>query len=118
MPFPEEAIWDLVNDGWDRMSFKQRNLWAAIKRMPEEWELKGHGRCWVVAIIGERVVYYNHYERGFNFSSWTRYGVIEHFQALQFGLEEAVQAQLDLISSGVPSEPTTSGPFAGELSRR
>ncbi len=88
MPFPEEAIWDLINDGWGRMSFKQRNLSAAIKRKPEEWELKAmvDVGLWQILV-----------------SAWC---ATTTMRARVQGLEEAVQAQLDLISSGVPSEPT------------
>lgn len=79
MTLSEEQLWDEINAGWSRMSFKQRNLWEAIKRSPEQWELKGYGPCWVVAMIGETVIYYNHFEYGFNRSSWTSYGIIDDF---------------------------------------
>jgi len=114
MAFPEEHVWDKINDGWSRMSFKQRNLWSVIKRTPEEWELKGYGPCWVVAMIGEAVIYYNHFEYGFNHSSWSQFGVIDEFKSLQLGLEDAVQAQLDLVRTGYGVGPRSSGPIAGE----
>jgi hypothetical protein len=114
MRFSEETLWDHINDGWSRMSFKQRNLWDAIKRSPEEWDLKGYGPFWVVAIIGETVIYYNHFEYGFNRSSWTAFGFIDQFQSLQFELEQAAQVQLDIINSGYDVGPRSSGPIAGE----
>ncbi len=114
MHFPEERLWDHINDGWSRMSFKQRKFWDAIKRSPEEWELKGYGPCWVVAMIGEVVLYYNHYEHGFNRSPWSRFGIIEQYQSLQDELEDAVQRQLNNLEAGYDVGPWTSGPIAGE----
>jgi len=114
MVFPEEQLWTEINDGWSRMSFSQRNLWAAIKRPPERWELNGYGPCWVVAILGETVIYYNHFEHGFNCSPWSQFGAIEQFHSLQSSLGDAVQAQLNLITTGYDSGPRESGPTAGE----
>lgn len=114
MRFPEEKLWDHINDGWSRMSFQQRKFWDAIKRPPEEWELKGFGPCWVVALIGEVVIYYNHFEYGFNRSSWSQFGVIERYQSLQDELEGAVQRQLNSLEAGYDVGPWTSGPVAGE----
>jgi hypothetical protein len=99
MVLPEEQLWTEVNDGWSRMSFNQRNLWAANKRPPERWELNGYGPCWVVAILGETVIYYNHFEHLFNCSPWSQFGAIEQFHSLQSSLGDAVQAQLNLITT-------------------
>ncbi|WP_172724537.1 hypothetical protein [Neorhizobium tomejilense] len=114
MSFPEEKLWNEINDGWSRMSFKQRKLWEAIKRTPDEWTLQGYGPCWVVALIGETVIYYNHFEHGFNRSPWSQYGVVDHYQSLQSRLDEAVQMQLDIVDTGYDVGPWASGPIAGE----
>ena len=114
MSYSEELLWDNINEGWSRMSFKQRKLWSVIKRMPEEWELKGYGPCWVVALLGQSVIYHNHFEHGFNRSSWSKFGFIDHYQSLQHGLEESIQQQLDIIATGYDVSPWTSGPFPGE----
>lgn len=117
MSFPEERLWDHLNDGWSRMSWKQRSLWDAIKVAPVQWELRGHGPCWVVALLGETVIYYNHFEHGFNRSTWSRLGVIDDYQALQLGLEGAVQMQLARIENGHDIGPWTSGAIPGEYSK-
>ncbi|MBY5317929.1 hypothetical protein AB9F45_17910 [Rhizobium leguminosarum] len=114
MSFPEELVWDKINDGWTRMSRKQRFLWEAIKRMQEEWELRGYDRCWVVALMGPTVIYYNHFESGFNLSPWHQYGYIERYQSLQYGLEQAVQRQLAIIDTGHDTGPWGSPPMPGE----
>jgi hypothetical protein len=116
MSLSEEEIWDEINDGWARMSFKQRNLWEAIKRLPEEWEVRGYGPCWVVALIGSAVIYYNHSEHGFNRSTWSRYGVIDDYQSMDWALEDAIRQQIDIINSGYDVGPWSGPPVAGEYS--
>ncbi|MVA57569.1 hypothetical protein [Agrobacterium vitis] len=81
MSFPEEKIWDHINDGWSQMSFRQRKLWEMIKRLPEEWEVPGYGLCWVVALMGNEVIFYDHFEEGFARSSWSQYGVVDQYQS-------------------------------------
>ncbi|WP_246660197.1 hypothetical protein [Rhizobium sp. FKL33] len=115
---PEEKIWDEINTGWSRMSFRQRHLWEAIKRPPEEWTLSSYGPCWVVAIIGATVVYYNSYEGGFDLSPWTRYGVIDAYQGLQYDLAGAVERLQTMIESGVEAGPHGSRPSAREFQPR
>ena len=117
MSFPEEIVWDKINDGWTRMSRKQRFLWEAIKRMPEEWQLRGFSRCWVVALMGPTVIYYNHHEEGFELSIWYQYGYIEQYQGFQYGLEQAVQRQLDILDLGYDAGPRGSAPIPGEYKK-
>ncbi|MBB5662818.1 hypothetical protein GGE68_000990 [Rhizobium leguminosarum] len=114
MSFSEEQLSDEINESWTRMSFKQRYLWEAIKRPPEQWQLRGYGSCWTVALIGSTVIYYNQFEHGFNASNWFEHGVIAQYQSLNWGLEDVLQRQLDIINSGYDVGPWASPPIAGE----
>lgn len=105
MSYSEERLWDLINDSWTRMSHEQRRFWEMIKLLPEEWELKNYGACWVVGLIGRTVIYYNHFEHGFNCSTWLQQGVIEQYQSMQWELEDAIQQQLDIFKAGHPVGP-------------
>lgn len=96
MSISEEKLWDEINDGWSRMSFKQRRLWENIKRLPEEWQVTGYGPFWVVALVGEKVVFYDHIEEGFSRSSWSQYGIVDRYQSGD-SLEYAVQMLLNNI---------------------
>lgn len=113
---PEDRLWDHINDGRDRMNGSLRRFWDAICVPPEEWRLDGYGTMWVVALIGRRVVYYNHFEHGFNASPWTAYGVIDHYQSLQSELDEAIQRQYEIIRTGYDIGPSSSPPIAGKFS--
>jgi hypothetical protein len=51
----EARLWDLMNDGRDRMTFPQKRLWQAIRINPQSWSNTTYGphtRFWVVALIG------------------------------------------------------------------
>jgi hypothetical protein len=113
MSYSEERLWDLIKDSWTRMSYEQRRFWEMIKLLPEEWELKNYSPCWVVGLIGPTVIYYNHFENGFNRSLWLRYGIIEQYQSMQWELEDAVQQQLDIFESGYAVGPWEDHPPRG-----
>ena len=116
-PTTEEGLWDLLNSAWERMTFPQRNLWEVIKIDPKKWKQhpwgnKGGG-FWVVAILGNIIVWYNDIEEGFNLSNYKIYGIIEEYWCNQDELEITVQNLLNLIQSGY-STPKTSPPIPGE----
>ncbi len=113
MSFSEEALCDLINAGWDRMNREQRLLWDAVRLLPQEWELVSYGPCWAIGVMGPKVIYYNHHEYGFNWSSWSKFGFIDHYQSLQWELNEAIQQQLDFIRTGYDVGPKSSPPIAG-----
>lgn len=111
--FPEEALWELINSGGERMTQAQRGMWEAIRVSPALWALPGYGPFWVVGLIGARVVYYNHIEDGFNASGWSTFGTIDHYQSLQGTLDEAIQRQLDIIAMGCDAGPWSGPPVPG-----
>ncbi len=117
MDYSEEKLWDQINDGWSRMSRDQKLFWDAVKILPTQWELRGHGPYWVVGLIGQNAVYFNHQEGGFNRSAWRALSILEHYQSMQWGLHEAIANELDIMRSGYNSGPKTTGPLPGEFKR-
>jgi hypothetical protein len=112
--YPEEKLWDHINDGRDRMNGSLRRFWDAICVPPEEWRLDAYGQAWIVALIGRRVIYYNHHEHGFNLSPWQIYGVVDRYQSDQYGLEEAVERALEIVRTGEDRGPWSSPPLPGK----
>lgn len=82
------------------MSFKQRNLWNAIKRMPEEWEIRENYRVWVVALMGETAIYYDHIEEEFALAQWSQFGNIGNCKSSSWTLPQAVQMLMNTIETG------------------
>jgi len=111
-PISEVAIWDKLNASLDRMGTRQKKLWEAIKIVPVKWSQTPYGDLgggfWAVGILGQTVLWFNDIEDGFNYSSYSHYGIIDDYYCNQSELEEAVQRLLNLIDTGYES-----GQFAG-----
>lgn len=114
----EAAVWHLINEGRDGMSFAQRRLWDTISIDPEQWSHRTSAgndlRIWVVALIGRTVISYNHLEYGFDRSSFVRYGEIAQLGWGQSELEVAVQDVLNELEFGRRTAPIVSEPKPGE----
>ncbi|ASK32832.1 hypothetical protein CEY12_19485 [Chryseobacterium sp. T16E-39] len=71
---------------------------------PQKWNEKEYGNegngFWVVAIVGQRVIWYNDIEEGFNISSYKEYGEIEEYLCNQDELKYAVMKLYKLIKFG------------------
>jgi len=79
-------------------------LWEAIKITPEKWSeqaygLEGEG-FWVVAVIGNRAIWFNDIEDGFNCSSYKVPGKLAEYFCNQDELEIAVQNIFRIIETG------------------
>jgi hypothetical protein len=59
-PLSEVELWDKLNQAWDRMTLEQRQVWEAIRVLPQKWALTPYGKqgggFWVVGLIGRTVV--------------------------------------------------------------
>ena len=111
-PISEEKVWDLIIAAEGRMSFAQQRLWNVIKVIPHKWSQEPWGNLgggfWVVAVVGDSILWYNDIEDGFNISRYVAFGKIEEYWCNQDDLEHSVQQILALIESG--SAPYKCGP--------
>ena len=116
-PTTEAEIWHKINSSFVRMSLAQRRLWEIIKIVPEKWEQDPYGKegggFWVVALIGNSVIWYNDLEDGFNRSAFQEYGKLGEYWANQDELEMAVQCILNEIKDGYDSAAYASPPRPG-----
>jgi len=111
-PISSDELWGKINSACTRMDVHQERLWEAIRITPEKWALHPWGDLgggfWVVAIIGEMVVWYNDIEDGFNRSNYEKYGTINQYRCNQDELEHSIQQIMDFISTAYDN-----GPFVG-----
>ena len=80
------------------------NFWQLIKTKPSKWNeptfgIEGNG-FWVVAICGQKVIYYNDIEDGFNISNYFIYGQIDEYYCNQDDLSRVVGRMFDLVKFG------------------
>jgi len=117
-PISEARLWDKIIAAEGRMNPQIFRLWEAIKINPEKWTHKTYGKpsggFWVVAIIGNRVIWFNDNEDGFNCSSYVVVGKFTEYFCNQDELERAVQHVLTIIETGSDSFGRASAPIAGE----
>lgn len=98
------------------MNSTQEQLWEAVRITPEKWIQVPYGEVgngfWAVGVLGKRVLWYNDIEDGFNYSTYTRYGIIDEYWCNQDELEHTVQRLLNLIESGYDAAPRCGPPQA------
>lgn len=103
-PISELELWDYINNAEIRMNIEQQRLWEVIRIDPQKWQEKQYGTLgggfWVVAIIGQSVIWFNDIEDGFNISQYKQYGVISEYWCNEDELEFAIQRLLDCIQQG------------------
>jgi hypothetical protein len=113
--------WAPINDlelaseiahGESLMDPPARALWNLIRIRPVKWQLPPWGDLgggfWIVCIIGERVIWYNDIEDGFNLSRYDLPGIIAEYRCNQDELQHTVNALLRQIETGEP--PMKLGP--------
>jgi len=117
-PISEAALWDKIIDAEGRMNPQLFRLWEAIRITPEKWNETSYGALgggfWVVAIIGNRAIWFNDIEDGFNCSSYIVLGKLAEYWCNQDELEHAVQNILTLIEIGIDFSVRCSPPIPGE----
>ena len=68
--------------------------WNMIKVPPTKWRCSPMGDLgggfWVVGILGERCLYYNDIEAGYNWSSFHEVGTIDEYHSNQSSLNSAI----------------------------
>ena len=81
-----------------------KNFWNLIKIDPIKWEEKEYGEMgggfWVVAICGNKVMWYNDIEEGFNISDYKTFGKIEYYSCNQDDLIWSLTKLFDLLKFG------------------
>jgi hypothetical protein len=94
-PLPQYELFDLIYDGEIHMTSEVLHFWNLIKIRPIKWQEPENGDegggFWVVAICGEKVIWYNDIEEGFNISPYHTYGVIDGYTCEQDELQGSVQ---------------------------
>lgn len=98
-PISFNELDQLIRSACQRMSPQQRDLWERIRIEPNKWALSPYGDLgggfWVVAQLGQTVVWYNDIEDGFNCSKFIHQGQIEEQWCAQDRLEWALQKLIE-----------------------
>ena len=100
----KEALLKRVAQGVARMSPSQRRLWSVIEVEPQKWRQEPYGRegngFWVVAVVGQTVIWYNDLEDGFNRSRYTAFGTIDDYWCNHDELEVTLSYLIAALERG------------------
>jgi hypothetical protein len=117
-PISEEHLSSLIADAVAIMEPPARSLLALVRVRPVKWRLPPWGDqgggFWVVGVLGERVVWYNDIEWGFNVSRYETHGLIAEYGCNQDELQHTMYALLWQFETGEspgrfgPPEPLVS----------
>ena len=86
----EDKIQEVIDNAEWMMAPSTRTFWDKIKVKPQKWQLPPMedmgGGFWVVAVVGQKCIYYNDIEEGFNLSSYEQVGHINDYWCNQSDL--------------------------------
>ena len=105
-PLPEAALLELIEASVTRLTPQERRLWDLIKIAPIRWSGGDYGRetggFWAVGVFGNRVLWYNEIEEGFNLSPFTIYGQINELWCNQDELDLVIKRLMRFVDEGKP----------------
>lgn len=82
-PISLKELKECISRGELKLDGALLNFWNLIKIIPQKWQETGYGveggGFWVVAVIGNTVIFYNDIEDGFNISPYVVYGQISEY---------------------------------------
>jgi len=103
-PISLDELVNEINESETDLNGELWNFWQLIKICPTKWEEHEYGKegggFWVVAICGEKVIWYNDIEEGFNISSYTNIGTIDGYYCNQDELSWSVIRLFDFVKFG------------------
>ena len=114
VPISEPEILQETSAARERMDAPQRRLWDLIRIVPQKWQSSPYGDpgggFWVVALLGQTVIWFNDIEEGFNRSRWIQFGQIDEYWCNQDQLEWIVQELFHSVQTRQEAKPKAGPP--------
>lgn len=118
-PIPESQLRDQISDAEARMSPRLYRFWTAIRIDPRKWVEKTCGMAgggfWVVGLLGQKAIWYNDIEEGFNLSSYASFGELDEYWCNQDELEVTVQGLLNFLDTGMDNALRCGAPVGVDI---
>ena len=93
-PLSEQALFSLIECAEIVLDEGVLEFWKRIRIRPKKWSLSPIGDLgggfWVVAVIGQKCVWFNDIEDGFNISEFDEFGIIRDYECNQTELSHLV----------------------------
>lgn len=108
-PISLAELEEWISRGESKLEGEPLNFWNLIKIAPQKWQEKEYGKegggFWVVAIFGNKVVFYNDIEEGFNVSTYQTCGHISEYWCEQSELDWIVKLVYSRINEEKQKTP-------------
>lgn len=85
----------------DALGAAYRTLWNLIAIEPVRWRCDQYEEAedpWVIAVMGERCIYYNEVEEGWGWGGFSSWGVISAYHWEQYEIPQVVVRTLHALS--------------------
>jgi tetratricopeptide (TPR) repeat protein len=109
-PITFEELDRLIKGSEALLSGEEAKFWNLLKVVPHKWQQHPWGDegggFWVVGVMGNKVIYYNDIEEGFNISTFKIYGAIEEYFCNQSELQKVIYS---LTASEAKNENSAKG---------
>lgn len=103
-PISLSELFDEIQKTEKDLDGELKNFWDLIKIDPIKWKEKEYGEMgggfWIVAICGNKVIWFNDIEEGFNISDYKTFGKIEYYSCNQDDLIWSLTKLFDLLKFG------------------
>ena len=113
-PITEMELLDQIQKTENLLNGELSTFWQLIKVNPEKWQEDEFGEegngFWAIAICGQRFVWYNDIEDGFNISTYQTYGQIDEYWCNQYELNKVVLQLYEFIKFGNVIVPSRDAP--------
>lgn len=98
-PISRDAVAVEIQAGVARLTADQREAWLRVRQPLEKWRLSPEGDdgggFWVAGLDGDRVIWFNDIESGFEVSPFAERGVIGEYRCDQFELPHVIQQLIE-----------------------
>ncbi|MDQ6469048.1 hypothetical protein RB619_00245 [Flavobacterium sp. LHD-80] len=114
-PISLNELFDEIQKTEKDLDGELKNFWDLIKIDPIKWEEKEYGEMgggfWVVAICGNKVIWFNDIEEGFNISNYKIFGEIDGYWCNQDEIAWSVARLFELVKFGGDVIGQADGPY-------
>ena len=103
-PIELQELQQLIGDSERAMNVPERRLWEFVRVSPTKWQQHPWGDegggFWVVGLFGNRALWYNDIELGFNAPSYNQFGTISDYVCNQDDLRDAIRSLFGWLETG------------------
>ncbi len=87
----------------DGLGSRERRLWEHVRIQPTQWrqeQYAGAGSVWVIAVMGNRCLYFNTIEEGWGWGRFETWGNVTEYHWQQDEIQHSIYQSLFAVDHG------------------